>query len=519
MPNEGATSGETLSVDRIARGLRICGMPKHGGMGLGARLGLLVTLVVSGVMATISGAELAWELRSEVRNRQSFLAASLAPLAAQLQAATEPGELGDAIARFHASHLARGNPQHYVAVVHEDGKVVLQAGEKVSAEIPQVLTASASIAAPALGPERLRLVIVQEDARFAADQSRRWRAWGIHVVLTALLIAILLYFVIRREITRPIGRLLRGIRKMELGYWDDMPDPGGAWELRWLGWRFRAMARELSATVEHLIAAQRRAYSAAAAAPTRDAPGETVAGTGACGDVAGSQASGALDALHETLRHLHEADSRDAQAQALARITWETEARRAELMGHPHLRICLEDAALRVLEPDEFARTSEQVEAQRQKLEETARKRSRQINEALGSRGVPLFSMSHRIKHVAGVWKKMKEKDLAFDQVHDLVALRIVVLTEADCYLALGVVHDLYTPMIGRFKDYVARPKPNGYRSLHTSVHAADGRVFEVQIRSVAMHRVAEQGDAAHADYNAAKSASGPRSQDGQWLA
>jgi GTP pyrophosphokinase len=95
----------------------------------------------------------------------------------------------------------------------------------------------------------------------------------------------------------------------------------------------------------------------------------------------------------------------------------------------------------------------------------------------------------------------MLQKNLTFEQVHDLIALRIVVPTEADCYRALGVVHDLYALIVGRFKDYVVWPKPNGYRSLHASVRDAEGAIFEVQIRSVAMHRHAEQGPATHAGY------------------
>lgn len=95
----------------------------------------------------------------------------------------------------------------------------------------------------------------------------------------------------------------------------------------------------------------------------------------------------------------------------------------------------------------------------------------------------------------------MQQKGLEFAQVHDLVALRIIVPTESDCYAALGVLQDLYVPIVGRFKDYIAAPKRNGYRSLHLNVSDGNGEVFEVQIRSVAMHRHAEQGAAAHALY------------------
>jgi GTP pyrophosphokinase len=127
--------------------------------------------------------------------------------------------------------------------------------------------------------------------------------------------------------------------------------------------------------------------------------------------------------------------------------------------------------------------------------------RGEQLRRALASKNVPVIELRHRIKHPAGIWKKMRNKNLTFGQVHDLVALRIVVPTESDCYHGLGAVHQLYAPIVGRFKDYVVRPKSNGYRSLHSSVRDAEGAIFEVQIRSIAMHQHAEQGPAAHADY------------------
>lgn len=185
----------------------------------------------------------------------------------------------------------------------------------------------------------------------------------------------------------------------------------------------------------------------------------------------------------------------------LAQSTWDQYAPQAEKLGQPQLRVSLEDAALRVLDPDAFGDISVKIEAERSRLEELARARGDQIRRAMAARSVPVVEIRHRVKHPAGIWKKMRQKNLTFDQVHDLVALRIVVPTEADCYHAFGVIHDLYAPIVGRFKDYVVRPKSNGYRSLHASVRDAERAVFEVQIRSIAMHRHAEHGPAAHADY------------------
>ena len=111
---------------------------------------------------------------------------------------------------------------------------------------------------------------------------------------------------------------------------------------------------------------------------------------------------------------------------------------------------------------------------------------------------VPYIMIQHRVKHTAGVWKKMKSKKLNLDQIHDLYAFRIVVPTESDCYWTLGVIHRTFKPVVGRFKDYIAHPKGNGYQSLHTCVEPKEGPIFEIQIRSIAMHQHSESGTAAH---------------------
>jgi len=111
--------------------------------------------------------------------------------------------------------------------------------------------------------------------------------------------------------------------------------------------------------------------------------------------------------------------------------------------------------------------------------------------------------VQHRVKHTAGIWRKMQAKGLTLEQVHDVVAFRIIVPAEQDCYAALKAVHERFEPLLLRFKDYVAEPKANGYRSLHTCVKTSGGVVFEVQVRTVEMHEQAEGGEAAHWRYKA----------------
>lgn len=474
-------------------------VPRRKGLRLELRLGMLTALIVTGAMAILSGAQLYLDLRAEMRDQQERLRESLAPLAAELQTAPTLEAAAAEVAQFHSAYRDRGMLYHQLSVVDASGRTIISSRATADPHAKDAPTAAVSIVAPTLGPETYSLTVTADGSKYLADRVRRWRGWATHVAGTAFLILALLYVVVRREITGPIGRLLDGVRKMELGYWDDMPDPGGAWEIRWLAWRFRALAKELSGTVEHLVAAQRRAYMMDHKSYDSS-------------DTAGGDAKpkhflnhpnpdAAVLRLHTRLDHLRGASPDDLECRRLAQIVWNSDAIQAEKLGESELRMDLEDAALRVLDPVAFHDVSSRIEMERPKLEALARARGERILRALAARNVPTVQMRHRIKHPAGIWKKMVAKKLAFEQVHDLVALRIVVPTEADCYYALGAVHDLYVPIVGRFKDYITRPKSNGYRSLHSSVRDAQHAVFEVQIRSVAMHRHAETGAAAHANY------------------
>jgi HAMP domain-containing protein len=474
--------------------------PPAKGPTLGLRLGVLTAVVVTGTMAAISGAQLAFDLRAEVRDQQRRLGESLAPLVTELKTAPTREAAATAVERFHGAYMGLGYLHHHLVVVDASDRAIITTRASGGPHPTGSPTARVPFVAPAMGPETYALIVTADGAELLAARDRRWRAWAAHVGTTALLTLALLFVVIRREVTGPIDRLLEGVRKMELGYWDDMPDPGGAWEVRWLGFRFRALGDELRRTVEHLVAAQRRAY-ALDSYPDGGSKALTVETPTLQSLQDSVDAAATIVRLRARLELLQRARPHEPASRALAQLSLDRDAAQAERLGQPELRVSFEDAALRVLNPAVFREISGRIESRRPKLDALARARGEQIHDALVSRRIPVIEIRHRIKHAAGVWKKMLEKNLFFDQVHDLVALRIIVPTEADCYHALGLVHDLYAPIVDRFKDYVARPKSNGYRSLHTSVRDRDGAVFEIQIRSVAMHRHAEQGPAAHADY------------------
>ena len=203
------------------------------------------------------------------------------------------------------------------------------------------------------------------------------------------------------------------------------------------------------------------------------------------------------DRLHNmrTLKYL----SRDRQI-ANARETLDLYAPLANRLGVYSLKWELEDLSFKYLYPEDYR---EIVEGINKKREE----RLKFIDEIMAEIGVQLkkahieAEITGRAKHLYSIYRKMQRDNKTLDQIYDLFALRILVNSVKDCYAALGVVHELYTPMPGRFKDYIAVPKPNMYQSLHTTLIGKNGTPFEVQIRTYNMHRVAEYGIAAHWAY------------------
>ncbi len=192
-----------------------------------------------------------------------------------------------------------------------------------------------------------------------------------------------------------------------------------------------------------------------------------------------------------------------------ARISQETldiYAPIAHRLGMGKLRGELEDLSFQNLYPDEYKRLAKDVDARRPELEIILDKIRETITSRLTENGVPFVTVEGRVKRLYSLWKKLKRQKLTIDQVYDLIAARII--TENDkknCYLALSVIHDIWTPVPERFKDWIAIPRDNLYRSLHTSVIGDGGQAFEVQIRTEEMHQIAEEGVAAHWRYKERK--------------
>ncbi len=185
----------------------------------------------------------------------------------------------------------------------------------------------------------------------------------------------------------------------------------------------------------------------------------------------------------------------------IALETLELHARLADRLGMGRLKAQLEDAAFPYVYPDEYKKTIELFESVFPISDEQLEKVVNTLKEELVVFDVEIEQIDYRVKHLYSLWQKLKRYKMDVSKVHDIVALRIIVPTVGDCYQALGVIHGLYRPVPSRFKDYVAVPKPNGYKSLHTTIFSGDGSTLEIQIRTKEMHREAEYGIASHLSY------------------
>ncbi|AUX43188.1 bifunctional (p)ppGpp synthetase II/ guanosine-3',5'-bis pyrophosphate 3'-pyrophosphohydrolase [Sorangium cellulosum] len=184
----------------------------------------------------------------------------------------------------------------------------------------------------------------------------------------------------------------------------------------------------------------------------------------------------------------------------IARETMEIYAPLANRLGIARFKSELEDLSFRYIEPEAWADLSQKVKTTAKERDKYIHEVSKVLSAKLAEQGFAV-DVTGRAKHLYSIWRKMQAQQCDFDQVYDVIAFRVLVESVADCYATLGVIHSQWTPVPGRFKDYVALPKPNMYQSLHTTVIGPGRERIEIQIRTNEMHRVAEQGIAAHWKY------------------
>ena len=180
--------------------------------------------------------------------------------------------------------------------------------------------------------------------------------------------------------------------------------------------------------------------------------------------------------------------------------TLEIYAPLANRLGMFGIKFELEDIALKQLQPEFYKELSRQINQRKEQREEYIKKIINEISEALDTLNIH-YEVKGRSKHFYSIYRKMRDKHKQLDEIFDLTAVRVLVDTVKDCYAVLGVVHTMWRPVPGRFKDYIAMPKSNMYQSLHTTVFGKDGMPFEIQIRTYEMHQIAEYGIAAHWKY------------------
>ena len=188
-----------------------------------------------------------------------------------------------------------------------------------------------------------------------------------------------------------------------------------------------------------------------------------------------------------------------------SRETMEIYAPIAHRLGISKIKVELDDLSMKYLMPDVYNDLVEQVNLNRPGREAFIKSIIKEVGMHISNAGIEA-EIDGRVKHFFSIYRKMVNQNKTLDQIYDIFAVRIKVDTVKDCYAALGVIHEMYKPIPGRFKDYIAMPKPNMYQSLHTTLIASNGRPFEVQIRTYEMHRTAEYGIAAHWKYKEGKS-------------
>ncbi len=183
-----------------------------------------------------------------------------------------------------------------------------------------------------------------------------------------------------------------------------------------------------------------------------------------------------------------------------ARETMDIYAPIAQRLGISKIKIELDDLSLKYLEPEVYKELTEKIATKKSERQAYIDEIVSDVKKHIGDAGISA-KIDGRIKHFFSIYKKMVNQNKTLDQIYDLFAVRIIVDTVKDCYAALGVIHEMYKPIPGRFKDYIAMPKPNMYQSLHTTLIGPKGSPFEIQIRTYEMHRTAEYGIAAHWKY------------------
>jgi len=483
---------------------------RHGspprGAPLGAILGVTISLLVALLLGGLTTIQLQRDERRELRFRQASLSESVAPIVKQIEEAADLAEIGRILASERLAEVSLDNSNYTLVLRDAQGRVLASSGPDGGLSPPEnAVRASVTVRPRALATGIGTLEAWQDGSELASEMALRRREATIDIGVTVMMVIFVVQLAIYLLVSRPFRRLLTAIDKFEQGY------PAGfqcgfiSRELSWLEWRLHRMSVALTQSARLLVHAHRRATEASRIGRSEDInplsfdPLTTDHADPASGnEIVRRYLSNRCTLLENCVPG-------DPAFRSVALEAWQRDAPEAERLGESDLRARLENSALAVLDPDASDRVRRDLEALVASRATWCAATAKAIASALAAENLPHVEIQHRAKNAAGVWRKMQEKHLSIEEVHDLLAFRIIVPGTDHCYLALDIIHRLFDPEPFRFKDYITNPKANGYRSLHTSVRDHDDFVFEVQIRSVDMHRSAEEGNAAHWRYRADK--------------
>jgi len=484
-------------------------------MSLGWSLGLGTAIIVVLVMGILIFVQQWRDIRRDWKDRVTLLEESLVPLASDVEAAVTLGEIRERVAAVQKAYLARGYTSTYADLRDGEGRIIVSPSSRSDGDVSSwTLRASIPISSSLLHGGHGSLTVWQQDSKLKAEAERRWIFWLCDLGVAVLCILVSLQLAHHYLVARPLRCLVESIRHMEMGYWRGLKIPSGAWEMQWLAYRFQQLGARLDETMQLLVQARRRACRDLYGGPDRLATRETE--DIACPDEVVVTGEAPVLADHDPLvremgpknlldkcRFLECCSPLDPAARVLAREVWEKDVLEAERLCENGLKSRLENAAFRVLNPEACEQLSRDLEAMISLRKRWVREREQEMRKVLAKHRLSCLEIQHRVKHVAGIWRKMQAKRLSLDQIHDIFAFRIIVSEEQECYLVLDVMHQYFEPLLLRFKDYIARPKANGYRSIHTCVRDANNLIFEIQIRTPEMHEEAEGGVACHWQYKA----------------
>lgn len=480
--------------------------PPSFGLPLGPVLGLTISLLVALLLGGLTAVQLHRDEQRERRSREDLLSESLAPLVQQIEGADTLGDIAQLLSSSRLAELSLGRRDFNVVLRGADRRVLASSTPTVNPSPPEeALQASVIVHPRAVTSGTASLVVWQDGSELAAEMAFRRREALFDIGVTVAAVILVVQLTIFLLVSRPLRRLLTAIDKFEQGYPAGFEGGFFARELSWLEWRLQRMSVGLTQSARLLVAAHRRAMEASKGRrddeldPLRFDPLTTDHADPA------SESEIMRRYLGDRCAMLEDRTVGGPALMDVAVEVWQRDAPEAERLGESDLRARLENAALAILDPDAFERVRLDLETVVASRSTWCEETTKTIASALADENIPHVKIQHRAKHVAGIWRKMQEKHLSIEEVHDLLAFRIIVPEADHCYLALEIVHRLFDPEPFRFKDYIAKPKANGYQSLHTSVRHHDEQVFEIQIRSVDMHRAAESGQAAHWRYRAGK--------------